>query len=95
MKSEFKKINILNCEGQFFFAFTGRPGFEMAKRQVYTDSITITIKCGKCGHEFEIPGNELRGWEAECELCGGHGGVDLSTVCPQCKRNINIELNSW
>lgn len=69
----------------------------------------ITVKC-ECGHDLSLELGQfyIDGWEAECDLCGGHSGVNINTrascadgktivniVCPGCGKPINSIDNDF
>lgn len=70
------------------------------KKKVTTKEATfesLKIRCPKTGKIVTLSAEEVSwsGWEAECETCGGHGGVNLTiTTCP-CGKYHDIEVNSW
>ena len=79
----------------------------MAKKPKVIHTVkSIIINCSAHG-TFLVPVDEctFTGGEAECELCGSHGSVDVTVECPGClidlkpkqrhQAKITIELNSW
>jgi Zn finger protein HypA/HybF involved in hydrogenase expression len=59
--------------------------------------IWIEFNCNKCEkwHKVEVDVNDFSHWEAECELCGSHGGLSVDVKCPGCGYTREIELRSW
>ena len=73
------------------------------------EHIVTHIQCNCSLHgDFTIPISECHftGGEAECELCGSHGSVEVEIICPLCLKKAKtvrqrfqaretITLSSW
>ena len=57
---------------------------------------SITIYCGYIDKEITMTPNEaeIEGWEASCDLCGGHGGARINFNC-ECGDYHSIDVNEW
>jgi len=58
--------------------------------------MTMTFYCGYLEKEVTVLADELdfEGWQAECDMCGGHGGATVSFQC-KCGDNHSITLEEW
>ena len=67
----------------------------MSKKEAILES--IKIRCPKTDKLVTIPAKEVSwsGWEADCETCGGHGGVDMTVTTCSCGKSHDIDVHSW
>jgi hypothetical protein len=69
----------------------------MTKTKILESTLlSLVVLCGKCGKEFHCTPTEYdySSYEAECELCGSHGGVYVNVTC-DCGYKAEITLKSW
>ena len=56
----------------------------------------ILVYCPKLEKNVTVASESLswRGYKADCDMCGSHGGVEVDFQC-KCGGNHKIELNVW
>lgn len=72
----------------------------MAKRkkiEFALKEIKISFSCSKCEKDFEVEVDEyaFSFFEADCDLCGSHGGLSVDVTCPECKNSREIDISSF
>ena len=62
-------------------------------KEIKAELVGVIVKID--GKEVTISSKDarFRGWEAECDLCGSHGGCDLEFTYE--KNSYDIELHSF
>ncbi len=57
---------------------------------------SLKIRCPKTEKIVSVPAKKVswRGWESECDMCGGHGGVEMDITC-SCGEHHDIEVDNW
>lgn len=70
-----------------------------AKNKVTEFKLFIEYKCPTTNEvaKTELTGLDFYAYESECEMCGGHGGIEIIIYeCVSCgKYHDNIELKGW
>lgn len=71
-----------------------------SKRQIIEENTTILgveFRCGACGEKViaKVEAHNFSASESPCELCGGHGNINVDLVCPKCSYRHDIEISSW
>jgi len=56
--------------------------------------IEVTFECRDKIVKVEVKDYELFSNESSCELCGSHGTIKVTILCPVCDKYHTLELNS-
>lgn len=65
------------------------------KKKSENKFILIKLMCGHCGEVFISSEPRWRGWANDCEMCGSHGGVEVTGHCPKCTKEVTVEVYGW
>lgn len=67
----------------------------MAEKEATLHS--IKIRCPKTDKLVNIPFDKIdwNGWEADCDCCGGHGGVLVKIRECKCGKPHSIDVDSY